>query len=527
MQDIPPGQVSKSDQCLPPIHVFQIRYQDEEKQLIAGHFFKKVQEAYQILSDPRLRAVYDIRGKKGVTDDRAIIERTTLPTELMEEYEKLKALFEERTYIQDVNPTGIFEMNLDATPLFTGAPGRSPVTIKGVNVQQFVDAKITKYNTLTVGGMIYANKSGYSSIAHIASKQYLDNQNWVKLGMGVGSPSTLGVDFYRHLTSRMYVTGSGFLQIHSGIIVMSAGGQVAYKLDDKTTMVYKAKHNGSSLGVELTRKVSEKVDVSGEVMVGHEASHVKVACKYHPNSEYIFNGSLKLGNSGPEVSYGVDHRFATLTNLGATVSVSNSGVDLRLKFIRATMCFVFKFHLCPYPSLSAILFGTVSPALLLGCLKVVAYAPMLHKQKLQEMEELKEERRKEMIARRKEAELAIELMSESVERVLSIERARHGLIIIEAWYGCLFSTQPCDPLAPPKVIDVMVPLQCAVTDSKLILQESSKSMVPGFYDPCIGEKKHLRVRYEFRGDLHEVTIDNSDALVIPRQSHKLVPNTEN
>ena len=481
-----------------------------------------MQEAYQILSDPRLRAVYDLRGKKGVIDDRAIIERTTLPTELLDEYEKLKALFEERTYIQDVNPTGMFEMKLDATPLFTGEmTGRNPVSMKGVHVQQYVDANITKYNRLTIGGMLYANNTGYSSVAQFGVKQHLDNQNWVKVGTAVGFPNTVGIDFYRQLTNRMYVTSYNFLQIHSGFLVMSLNGQLAYKLNNNTTVVYKAKHNATSMGMEINRKVSEKVDVSGEIMIGYDSSHAEVSCKYQPKADYAFNGAVKLSTSGPSLSYGIDHRFATLTNLGATLSVSNSGVNLRFKFTRATMSFVFKFHLCPYPSLPAIFLGTISPAVLLGCLKMLAYAPILQRQRLQEMEELKEERRKEMTERKKEAESAVELMKETVERVLSVERARQGLIIMEAWYGCLFSTQPRDPLAPPKVIDVTVPLQCAVMDSKLILRESSKSMVPGFYDPCIGERKHLRVRYEFRGDLHEITIENSDPLVIPRESHKL------
>ena len=48
-----------------------------------------------------------------------------------------------------------------------------------------------------------------------------------------------------------------------------------------------------------------------------------------------------------------------------------------------------------------------------------------------------------------------------------------------------------------KVVDVVVPLQCQVKDSKLILQNTSKSSLPGFYDPCVGEEKSLRIVYDF------------------------------
>lgn len=34
-------------------------------------------------------------------------------------------------------------------------------------------------------------------------------------------------------------------------------------------------------------------------------------------------------------------------------------------------------------------------------------------------------------------------------------------------------------------------------------------------DPCIGEKKKLRVRYLFRGKMHEVTVDDTSPLRAP------------
>lgn len=41
--------------------------------------------------------------------------------------------------------------------------------------------------------------------------------------------------------------------------------------------------------------------------------------------------------------------------------------------------------------------------------------------------------------------------------------------------------------------------------------------LPGFYDPCVGEEKSLRVLYQFRGVLHQVTAPDSEALRIPKQ----------
>lgn len=51
-----------------------------------------------------------------------------------------------------------------------------------------------------------------------------------------------------------------------------------------------------------------------------------------------------------------------------------------------------------------------------------------------------------------------------------------GLIILNAWYG-KFVSETSQKQEKAKVIDVTVPLQCLVKDSKLILTESSKVSV--------------------------------------------------
>lgn len=51
-----------------------------------------------------------------------------------------------------------------------------------------------------------------------------------------------------------------------------------------------------------------------------------------------------------------------------------------------------------------------------------------------------------------------------------------GLIILNAWYG-KFVSETSQKQEKSKVIDVTVPLQCLVKDSKLILTESPKVSV--------------------------------------------------
>uniref|UniRef100_A0A2K5F709 DnaJ heat shock protein family (Hsp40) member C11 n=1 Tax=Aotus nancymaae TaxID=37293 RepID=A0A2K5F709_AOTNA len=114
----------------------------------------------------------------------------------------------------------------------------------------------------------------------------------------------------------------------------------------------------------------------------------------------------------------------------------------------------------------------------------------------------------------------VRLMQESVRRIIEAEESRMGLIIVNAWYG-KFVNDKSRKSEKVKVIDVTVPLQCLVKDSKLILTEASKAGLPGFYDPCVGEEKNLKVLYQFRGVLHQVMVLDSEALRIPKQSHRI------
>lgn len=42
-----------------------------------------------------------------------------------------------------------------------------------------------------------------------------------------------------------------------------------------------------------------------------------------------------------------------------------------------------------------------------------------------------------------------------------------------------------------------------------------KNHILGFYDPCLGEKKQLRIRYEFQKRMHEVVVADMEHVALP------------
>ncbi len=508
------------------------RYQDEDKQKTATELFRNIQEAYKILSDPRTRAMYDKRGRAGLNDDLALVERSSLPTELLEEYEKLRELWEERTYVQDCHPGGDFRMAVNATPLFDGTRhyGQGLFSVESFQIQQSVDAVLTKSAFAQVTGILSTQQRQklFGGI-QFALRQVYANQNWVKVTALVGSTPVLGVEAYHIIGDRMYVQGHSTLGLSNGGLALGMNASVTRRLNESTSGTISLRNivTGGTASVILNHQVSPTTSMIGEVSVSQEESFVKGIVIYQPIPLYSLKAGVQTGTGGFNVLYGIEHDVAKLTNIGFTVMAGpTQGVALKLQLRRASMNFQLKLRISDYVGASSLLYASVIPLLLYSCIKVLAVGPILRKEWLQEVKERKSERVKEVMEKKKIAEAAVKLMQETVQRVVNIEQAKHGLLISEAWYGKLIDHQSNNELAEAKVIDVHIPLQCLVMDSKLVLRESSKANISGFYDPCIGEKKYLQVRYEFRGLPHEVTIENSEPLVIPRASHRVVNLTE-
>lgn len=124
-----------------------------------------------------------------------------------------------------------------------------------------------------------------------------------------------------------------------------------------------------------------------------------------------------------------------------------------------------------------------------------------------------------MEEKKAEAEAAIALMHETYKKIATDERARGGLVILSAMYGVLVQTQPAQPRSvEQEILDVTVPLQCLVRNSRLELHDTSKVNISGFYDPAPGEDKSLLIRYLFQDKEHQIIIDDMQAIQLPKSS---------
>jgi DnaJ family protein C protein 11 len=144
--------------------------------------------------------------------------------------------------------------------------------------------------------------------------------------------------------------------------------------------------------------------------------------------------------------------------------------------------YLFPIHLSEEIIPAALFYATVTPLITYFVVKKTIIEPMFAEQKQRNIEKAKETNKMRMAEKKKEAESAISLMSALYERIVNDEQKKNGLIILYAFYGKIENGDVHVVIEDdmgfvernPEVIDVKVPLQCLVKDSKLILHQSSK-----------------------------------------------------
>ncbi|TRY56603.1 hypothetical protein DNTS_003516 [Danionella cerebrum] len=513
------------------------KHRDPELKRQAEQLFNLVHQAYEVLSDPQARAIYDIYGKRGLdVEGWEVVERKRTPAEIREEYERLQSEREERRLQQRTNPKGMITVGIDATDLFDhyeetydeisgGGGGLPHIEINKMHISQSIEAPLTTSDTAILSGSLSTHNGNGGGNINVALRRVTSEKGWGEFEFEAGDTAgpALGMKIFRNLTSRCFTTAQCSMQFSSGGIRPGLTTILARHLD-KNTMGYLQWRWGtqSSMNTSVVRNTKSS-HFTFAVQLGIPNTFVMMSYQYkfQDDDQTKIRGSVKSGFFGTVVEYGAETKISRHSVLGATVSVGVPlGVSLKIKLNRASQTYLFPIHLTEQLLPSAVFYATVGPLVFYLAIQRLVIKPYLRAQQEQELEKQRESSASDIAKKKQEAEAAVLLMQESVRRIIEAEESRMGLIILNAWYG-KFVTDNSRKHERARVIDVTVPLQCLVKDSKLILTEASKAGLPGFYDPCVGEEKGLKVLYQFRGVMHQVLSGDTEALRIPKQSHRI------
>ncbi|CAB1454672.1 unnamed protein product [Pleuronectes platessa] len=511
------------------------KHRDPELKRQAEQLFNQVHRAYEVLCDAHSRAIYDIFGSKGLeVEGWEVVERKRTPAEIREEYERLQREREERRLQQRTNPKGTISVGVDATDLFDRydedfeelpGGGFPHIEINKMHISQSIEAPLTNSDTAVLSGSLNTHNGNGGGNINMTVRRVTSAKGWGEVEFGAGDilGPLIGLKMFRNVTSRCFLTAQCGLQFSPRGLRPSCSLMTARHLD-QNTMGYLQWRWGphSAMTTSLVRDTkSSHFTLALQLGVPHSYLMMSYQYKFQDEDQTKVKGSIKTGWFGTVVEYGAERKISRHSVLSATVSVGvPQGVTLKIKLARASQTYLFPIHLTDQLLPSAVFYATVGPLLVYLAIHRLVIIPYTHAQKEQDLELQRKSSATDIAKKKQEAESAVLLMQESVRRVIEAEESKMGLIILNAWYG-KFVSDTSQKQEKAKVIDVTLPLQCLVKDSKLILTEASKVGLPGFYDPCVGEEKSLKLLYQFRGVMHQVISADAEPLRIPKQSHRI------
>ncbi|XP_047502037.1 dnaJ homolog subfamily C member 11-like isoform X1 [Penaeus chinensis] len=514
------------------------KHTDPSRKVEAELLFSKTKKAYEVLSDAHMRAIYDNLGTAGLeTQGWEVVQRTKTPNEIREEYERLARDREERRLQQRTNPKSSVTMTVNATDLFNVYDEESPymdlrdifglphIEISGMSLNQSIEAPLTSRDTAILSGNLSSHNGNGSGGINCSVRRITSEKGWGELEMGAGNGLNLAFKGFRNFSRGVFGNGSVLTHFTPNGLRVGTVATIANQLDKHTVgyLTWKAGMQSGMNTMIIRDTASHHIVFSAYIGIPHTYAALSFTHKM-PDNDAKVKLTGKAGTFGAIFEYGAEKKVSQNSSLSASISLGvPTGVQLKVKLHRASQTYGMTILLCEEILPAPIMYGTMVPLVSWLAVQKLVIQPYLRQRKQTELQKQRENNKSRLLEKRREAKAAVDLMRETVKRIVDQEEARKGLVILQALYGQLVieGTQEDECEVSEEIVDVTIPLQCLVKDSKLILQESSKCSLPGFYDPCPGEDKNLRVRYLFHAVTHEVTIKDTESLRIPKQSHRL------
>ncbi|CAG8779101.1 10561_t:CDS:2, partial [Gigaspora rosea] len=208
-----------------------------------------------------------------------------------------------------------------------------------------------------------------------------------------------------------------------------------------------------------------------------------------------------------------ERKVAENTKLAIAIEL---GIPVRWRKVKTTI--TIPIHVSSEYNFKIALWGTLLPVITIVAVEQTILRPRRKKKAAEKLAILRERHAEFISTRKREAEEAIRLLQPSVERKVEAEMTKdNGLIILEAWYGNFAHIKEASTENQyGDVFDVKIPIQALVFESQLIIPGGySKSNIIGFYDPCMGERKQLKIKYHFQRKLHEVVVEDKAPVACP------------
>ncbi|KDQ22380.1 hypothetical protein PLEOSDRAFT_1109490 [Pleurotus ostreatus PC15] len=531
---------------------------DEKAKDVASRKFLEIQKAYEVLSDPFTREVYNVLGEEGLS--------LKWPPYLRDkDTEELRSILKQTKYEQKqqklenlIRPKGQFTCSLDAISLFSSdatlpedpwhvrcRDRLNDLRIAGVFLRHSIHKEITSQTTISANASVQTRPTSASftgTVRHQFSPRltfeatspllrlrsprirgiYKDGENAVTVSTVLtpawflGSPPPVNVTLGRRLFPDSMAEGSIALNLGSPALNISVFSPTPFDntLDSQIPPQYMDEESSSQVMSISGLSRGVRYWSAGLVLDGNPRLKGECGVRFAELGMQL-KGGVECGFHGPAWFLGGNWSSETV-EIDSTLNAGPQGVMYKLDLGYIEQRFSFPIILSAEYDATLALWCAVIPSLagLLSYHFVVK--PKRRAQRLSYIRATRQALRGEHSSLLRDTEVSSALLKDIAKKHMDAEASVGGLIIQEALYG-LFDVDG-DDLS----IDVTVALQALVHHSQLYVPgDQTKLGIQGFCDPAPFAPKILRIRYQFRGFGHYAEIPDSVPIVLPQADHRV------
>ncbi|MED6157045.1 Chaperone protein dnaJ 13 [Stylosanthes scabra] len=498
------------------------KYQSPHMKDIATENFQRICEAYEILSDPSKRQIYDIYGMEGVNSGLELGATLNRAEEIKAELERLKKMKEREKMAAHFRSSGTILANMSLPHCLNGDG-----LFRGMAMTSEIQSDLSKRDAITIGGNLAVDGNEGGGAATAVFRHQISEVSSVELVASAGLRALLGVQASRTLSSHSAATMGLALSLQDGSLNLSnlwtrqlsetASGHIQVALGTQ-----------SSIAVGWLKK-DERRSASGEVKIGTGSFETSVHYTHRFSPKSLCSIGGRVGSSSLEIEVGGGRKISKFSTVRWMYTIGIQGIGWKFELHRGGQKLI----------IPILLTQNLNPAFASGALVVPASMYFLLKKfiikpyYLRRNKQKALEKDKNISSQVKEARAAAEKAQKLQENVANRKRNRQletgGLVIMRALYGnervlCnLNSSSETSLESTSEVMDVTIPLNFLVNDSgQLKLHEGvKKSGIMGFCDPCPGEPKQLYIEYAYAGNEYKISVGDYEELIIPQAPHRI------
>lgn len=297
--------------------------------------FNRTKKAYEVLSDPHKRAIYDSVGEKGLrTEGWELVHRSKTPAEIREEFERLARAAEEQKLLQSTNPRGNVTISVNATEIFSSYDEDEPpsVEVSAMSISQSIEAPITRRDTLILSGNLMSS-NGNGSGGFVVSGRRLLNKGWLELDVGAGNGLFFGLKGGRTLSKILTLNAGTSANFRENGLVPGLFSTLAVQLDKHTVGSLTLNAGPQMAMTTQVDRISERYTWTSSIVLRSPHIYYTIAYTHKMiEDELKLKLAAKIGTFGFMAEYGAEKKISKYSSVYASVSIGvPSGVILKFK----------------------------------------------------------------------------------------------------------------------------------------------------------------------------------------------------